>query len=134
MRQFVDKLLAAHGFERILDVPAVPTGNRSGVRLPMQVKTNSGTWQLRAFGTDFSLISRPWLRVGMFRCYSMGWGFVDERSNADLLLAEAFLAEQEQAEQLGRRLCFELSPLRSRWQVDRKWNLHRLRLAAARDA
>lgn len=91
------------GFERILDIPAVPAGGRGRIRYRHQAEVlrtgdagaepHGELWSLRSFGTDFDLLLRHWLRSGLTRCYSLGWGLRDGEQVDDLLLVQAVGAE-----------------------------------------
>lgn len=85
------QLMSAHRFERILDMPAFPTG-RGGLCYPavVNVDRDGRDWHVRANGTEFSIISRSWLRAGIQRCYSLGWGLTAAGQTDRLLMAQCF--------------------------------------------
>jgi len=126
-------VLAERGFERILAVPALPAANCTEHSYATAIITDGGdNWSVRSFGTQFSLVARDWLRSGMTRCYSVGWGLAATGPTAALLLAQAFESDETTAIQLGAQLETVLRPTAEQlaWQVSEVWGRPCLRLAA----
>jgi hypothetical protein len=127
------RLLAEWGFERILDLPALPAANRTEHGYATAIDTAAGeNWSLRSFGTEFCLVARPWLRAGLSRCYSLGWGLTAAGQSNALLLAQAFEPDEASAAQLGDQLETCLGPFATQlvWLVSRLWERPCLRFAA----
>lgn len=84
-------VLDAAGYRRVLDVPAIPTANVSGLRYATTVPVLPGPvdWYLRSFGVPFDLVNRRWRRQSQ-RWYSLGWGVVDDVAADELLLVQAW--------------------------------------------
>jgi hypothetical protein len=125
--------MGGRGFERILAIPAVPSGNNTGHRYVTSIVTDSGEdWSLRSMGMGFSLVTRSWLRSGMTRCYSLGWGLTAHGQTGCLLLAQAFELDVLRATRLGGDLGEALRPLSSQvtWAVSELWGRQCLRMAA----
>ena len=122
--------MAGYGFERILALPALPGHNRTEHDYATVVVTGSGErWSLRSPGTGFSLVARAWVRDGLTRCYSLGWGLAADGRSTGLLLAQAFESDPAEARDLGRRVARELGPAAT-WSVDELWGRACLRIAA----
>jgi hypothetical protein len=100
-------------FERMLDVPAVPMPNGADVIYDVAVVADpgGGRWFLRSYGTGFNILAHRWVRAGISRCYSVGWGLVGDRQSSRLLLGQAF---DPQADLLGSRISEALRPLTDR--------------------
>lgn len=126
-------LMSDQGFERILAIPALPSGNSTDHGYEVTVVTRSAErWSIRSAGTGFSLVSRSWLRCGMTRCYSIGWGLTRRGETPGLLLAQAFEADDARAGRLGQQLADMLQPMATEltWAVSELWGRSCLRLAA----
>lgn len=97
------RTLRSERFEKISDIPAVPTDGRGRIHYadhtwlvraagdPSEAEgsPHREPWSLRSFGTNFDLLLRQWPRLGMSRCYSLGWGLYDGEQRPDLLLIQA---------------------------------------------
>jgi len=96
VRATLDKL----GFEQLLAVPAAPVTNARRIRYPVQVCTSvdNGRWYVRSFGATFDLVDSS-RRAAAGRWYSMGWGLMDDRQVAELLLMQA---EEEDSAEVAR--------------------------------
>lgn len=118
MRPYVDtdspvvKVMREAGFERLLDVSAVPGDGRGRVRYSLRTPVlPTENWYLRSFGTRFDLVLPGWPGRWGSRWYSLGWGMVDGRQTADLLLAQVVdlmprvREARATAEELLRPLC-----------------------------
>lgn len=126
-------VMAEAGFERILALPALPAANCTEHGYATAIVTDAGdNWSLRSFGMQFSLVARSWLRSGMSRCYSLGWGLAAVGPTAALLLAQAFENDEATALELGSQLEVELRPIAAQlsWHVSAVWGQPCLRLAA----
>lgn len=120
-------------FERILAVPALPSTNNTRHGYAICIITDSGeSWTLRSVGLQFSLVTRAWLRSGMTRCYSLGWGLTPYGPTGYLLLAQAFESDALSATDLGDDLREALQPLSRQvtWAVSELWGRSCLRIAA----
>jgi hypothetical protein len=129
------------GFERILDVPAVPADGRGRIRYRHQaevLRTGGGAdaepygelWSLRSFGTEFDLLLRHWLRSGLTRCYSLGWGLRDGEQVEDLLLIQA-VGHQDSMRRMAEVLApSDASCLHWAWDIGEFHGLPCLRAAA----
>jgi hypothetical protein len=126
--------LAAAHFERILDVPYLPANNQQRVYYPLSVDTGQslGRWYLRVAGLDFTIVNRSWVRAGMRRCYSLGWGGTDRGQIPHLLLAQAFSATETDAHTTCELMVDQLAPVSDRLssRVDEQWGWHCVRLCA----
>jgi hypothetical protein len=66
--------LRDRGFERLLDIPAVP---------------GDDGWKIRRHDTGFRLLTPKWRRAGLSRVYSLGWGLTPSGLQGTVLLVEA---------------------------------------------
>jgi hypothetical protein len=121
---FIDRVVGAlrvHDFERLLDVPALPVHNEVGARYSMTARTDQAElWHVRSTGLDFSIVARPWVRAGMTRCYTLGWGATGSGDTDRLLLAQAFEAGTPAAHRLAGSLREALEPAvrQGEWHVN----------------
>jgi len=129
----VKDTMCQRGFERILAIPALPSTNNTGHGYEVRIITDSGeSWSLRSVGVEFSLVTRAWLRSGMTRCYSLGWGLTSGGQTGCLLLAQAFESDVLSATHLGDDLREALRSLSRQvtWTVSELWGRSCLRIAA----
>lgn len=107
----VIKVMRRAGFERLLDVPAVPARAERGMRYDRAttVAPWDESWHIRSFGVTFTLLPRTWASAGMLRCYSLGWGLSNGKQTTRLLLAQANMDRATDAEELGYRLDTDLA-------------------------
>ncbi|MBF9132210.1 hypothetical protein I0C86_25140 [Plantactinospora sp. S1510] len=127
------EILDGYAFERLLALPALPADNATDHQYATKVTTDSGeSWSLRSMSTCFSLVARPWLRFGLTRCYSLGWGLVNGRQTHRLVLAQAFGTDQEALDDLATGLTEALRGTVSGFECDVTglWDRWCLRLAA----
>ncbi|MDG4765260.1 hypothetical protein O7632_14310 [Solwaraspora sp. WMMD406] len=87
----VVQAMRRYGFERLLDLPALPVGGADPLRYGHHAPARHGRggWQLRGVGTEFDLLRPGWLRIGLTRGYSLGWGLGGDGSGSTVLLAQA---------------------------------------------
>lgn len=77
----------------VLAVPAAAPawGGREGIRYAMLGRSDKGPDVfLRSHGTDFNILPRPWLGMGMRGCYSIGPGLVGPSRETTVVLAQLF--------------------------------------------
>ncbi|MDI5961601.1 hypothetical protein POF50_002275 [Streptomyces sp. SL13] len=97
--------LESRGFQQLLALPAVPVNNARQIRYPVTVTTkpDGGRWYLRSYGTTFDLVD-PDRRGGRGRWYSLGWGLVDRRQVAELLLLHVGTADAAELDDIEAEL------------------------------
>jgi hypothetical protein len=94
-----EAVLAANGFERLLAVPALPWAGSGapGYGDPLRLAPDRSQWTLSSDELQFTLIKQSWVRAGLLRVFSIGWGLSGGVQHGGVLLGEALLESQGEA-------------------------------------